>query len=77
MNWAGDTTRVIDTDTGEAISAYVFVAKLLYSGYGYLEAFLFMNQECGHHHFQDGVEKYGRNEITLNTVYWKLTERVL
>ena len=46
VDWAGDTAAVIDTDTGEAISAYVFVATLPYSGYSYVEAFFSMNQEC-------------------------------
>lgn len=46
VDWAGDTASVIDTDTGEVIPAYVFVATLPYSGYSYVEAFFFMNQEC-------------------------------
>ena len=35
VDWAGDTATVIDTDTGEAIPAYVFVSSLPYSGYAY------------------------------------------
>lgn len=46
VDWAGDTATVIDTDTGEAIPAYVFVSSLPYSGYAYVEAFFSMNQEC-------------------------------
>lgn len=46
VDWAGDTATVVDTDTGEAIPAYVFVATLPYSGYSYVEAFFSMNQEC-------------------------------
>ena len=46
VDWAGDTASVIDTDTGEIIPAYVFVATLPYSGYSYVEAFFSMNQEC-------------------------------
>lgn len=46
VDWAGDTASVIDTDTGEAIPSYVFVATLPYSGYSYVEAFFSMNQEC-------------------------------
>ena len=46
MDWAGDTATVVDTDTGETIPAYVFVATLPYSGYSYVEAFFSMNQEC-------------------------------
>ena len=45
VDWAGDTATVIDTDTGEIIPAYVFVATLPYSGYSYVEAFFSMNQE--------------------------------
>lgn len=45
VDWAGQTAEVIDTDTGEIIPAYVFVAALPYSGYAYVEAFLSQNQE--------------------------------
>ena len=45
VDWAGDTAAVIDTDTGEMIPVYVFVATLPYSGYSYVEAFFSMNQE--------------------------------
>ena len=31
VDWTGDTAAVIDTDTGEIIPAYVFVATLPYS----------------------------------------------
>ena len=44
VDWAGDTASVIDTDTGEVIPAYVFVATLPYSGYSYVEAFFSMDQ---------------------------------
>lgn len=46
VDWAGDTAAVINTDTGEAIPAYIFVAALPYSGYSYVEAFFSMNSEC-------------------------------
>lgn len=93
VDWAGDTATVIDTDTGEAIHAYVFVATLPYSGYSYVEAFFSMNQECwttahanAYKYFggvakiiqcdnlKTGVDKHGRNEITLNTTYRELAE---
>ena len=45
-DWAGDVANVINTDTGELIPAYVFVATLPYSGYAYVEAFFSMDQEC-------------------------------
>ena len=46
VDWAGDTAAVVDTDTGELIPAYVFVATLPYSGYSYVEAFFSMDQEA-------------------------------
>lgn len=46
VDWAGDTATVTDTDTGEVIPAYIFVATLPFSGYSYSEAFFSMNQEC-------------------------------
>ena len=46
VDWAGQTALLIDTDTGEHIKAYVFVAVLPYSGYAYVEAFLDMKQDA-------------------------------
>ena len=46
VDWAGQTAAIIDTDTGEIIPAYIFVAILSSSGYAYVEAFLSQNQEC-------------------------------
>ena len=46
VDWSGDTASVIDTDTGEMIPVYVFVATLPYSGYSYVEGFFSMDQEC-------------------------------
>ncbi len=46
VDWAGQTANIIDTDTGEIINAYVFVAALSCSQYAYVEAFLAQNQEC-------------------------------
>lgn len=45
VDWAGQAANIIDTDTGEVIDAYIFVAALPYSGYAYVEAFLTQNQE--------------------------------
>jgi transposase len=45
VDWAGKTATIVDTDTGEDIEAYVFVAVLSCSGYAYVEAFLSQNQE--------------------------------
>jgi transposase len=45
VDWAGQTASITDTDTGEAVPAYIFVAALTYSGYSYVEAFLSRNQE--------------------------------
>lgn len=44
VDWAGQTTTLADTDTGERLDAYLFVAVLPYSGYAYTEAFLDMRQ---------------------------------
>jgi transposase len=93
VDWAGDTATVTDTDTGEAIPAYVFVATLPFSGYSYVEAFFSMNQECwtaahvnAYRYFggvariiqcdnlKTGVDKHGRNEVTLNQTYRELAE---
>ena len=46
VDWAGQTAFITDTDNGELIPAYVFVASLPYSGYSYVEAFLSRNQEA-------------------------------
>lgn len=45
VDWAGQTASIIDTDTGEIIPAYVFVAVLSYSAYAYVETFPSQNQE--------------------------------
>ena len=44
VDWAGQTARLTDADTGEAFAAYLFVSVLPYSGYAYAEAFLSMEQ---------------------------------
>lgn len=46
VDWAGDTAAIVDSDTGEIIPAYVFVATLPCSAYSYVEAFLSMDQEA-------------------------------
>ena len=46
VDWAGQTAGITDTDTGERLPAYLFVAVLPYSGYAYTEAFLDMKQEA-------------------------------
>ena len=45
VDWAGQTAGITDTDTGERLPAYLFVAVLPYSGYAHTEAFLDMKQE--------------------------------
>ena len=40
VDWAGDTTTIVDPDTGEILKVYVFVGVLSYSQYTYVEAFL-------------------------------------
>lgn len=44
-DWAGQTMMVTDSDTGEALTAYVFVGTLPCSGYSYVEAFLSQDEE--------------------------------
>lgn len=46
VDWAGQKAQLVDSDTGEVLDAYVFVAALPYSGYAYAEAFLSHNQEA-------------------------------
>jgi transposase len=45
VDWAGDTSSVIDRDTGEVIPAYIFVGVLSYSLYAYVEAFFSQDME--------------------------------
>ena len=45
VDWAGQTAAIVDRDTGEIISAYVFVGVLSYSQFAYVEAFLSQDQE--------------------------------
>ena len=40
VDWAGDSTAIIDPDTGEITPAFIFVGVLTYSQYPYVEAFL-------------------------------------
>ena len=44
VDWAGDTTSVIDRDTGEITKVYIFVTAMSYSTYAYAEAFPDMKQ---------------------------------
>ena len=46
VDWAGQTAFIRNTDTGEPIKAYIFVAVLPYSGYTYVETFLSQNQQA-------------------------------
>ena len=46
VDWAGQKAQLVDSDTGEVLVAYVFVAALPYSGYAYAEAFLSQNQSA-------------------------------
>ena len=46
VDWAGDTAAIVDSETGEIIPAYVFVATLPCSAYSYVEAFMSMDQEA-------------------------------
>jgi transposase len=46
VDWAGQTASIINDETGEIIPAYIFVAALSYSQFGYVEAFLAQDMEC-------------------------------
>ena len=45
-DWVGQTGGIIHSDTGEVIPVYLFVSALPYSGYVYVEAYLYMKQEA-------------------------------
>ena len=45
VDWAGQKMEIVDNETGEIITANIFVAVLAYSGYAYVEAFLGNDQE--------------------------------
>ncbi len=45
VDWAGQTAKLTDADTGEVLDAFIFVAVLPYSGYVYAEAFASQAQE--------------------------------
>ena len=46
LDWAGQTAFIRNTDTGQPLKAYIFVAALAYSGYSYVEAFLSQNEQA-------------------------------
>jgi transposase len=56
VDWAGQTAFIRNTDTGEPMKAYIFVAVLPYSGYTYAEASLSQNQQAW---IQAHVNAYG------------------
>jgi transposase len=45
VDWSGPTMSYVDTDTGEMITVYLFVATLPYSQYSYVEPCLDMKQD--------------------------------
>lgn len=45
VDWAGQSAKIVDKESGEYIEAYIFVATLPCSGYSYVEAFMNQNQE--------------------------------
>ena len=53
VDWAGDTMRVLDLDTGELLKVWVFVASLPFSAFMYAEGFYRMDERAwvtGHVH---------------------------
>lgn len=45
VDWAGQTAKIVDRDTGELTDVYIFVAALSSSQYAYVEAFTSQNLE--------------------------------
>ena len=45
VDWSGPTMRIVDKDTGEVITVYLFVATLPYSQYSFVEPCLNMKQD--------------------------------
>ncbi|WP_378957222.1 IS21 family transposase [Pelosinus sp. sgz500959] len=45
VDWAGQTAKIINNETGDFIDTYIFVAVLPSSQYAYVEGFLSQNQE--------------------------------
>jgi transposase len=45
VDWAGQQPAMVNTETGERIPIYVFLASLSSSQYAYVEGFLSMDQE--------------------------------
>lgn len=45
VDWAGDSAKIIDPDTGEIIEASIFVGVMTYSQYAYVEAFINEKQQ--------------------------------
>ena len=56
VDWAGQNAFIRNTETGQGIKAYIFVAVLPYSGYTYVEAFLSQDQQAW---IQAHVNAYG------------------
>ncbi len=40
VDWAGDSAKIIDPDTGEITEAWIFVGVMTYSQYAFVEAFI-------------------------------------
>ena len=40
VDWAGDSAKLIDPDTGEITEAWIFVGVMTYSQYAFVEAFI-------------------------------------
>lgn len=67
VDWAGSTLTVIDVDAGEELTAYLFLAVLSSSQYGYCESFLSMTMSDwirGHVHAYEFFE--GVTEILVS-----------
>ena len=65
VDWAGDTMKVINSSTGEILTAYIFVAVLGTSGYPYVEAFPSKEKENWITAHQHAFKYYGGLPLIL------------
>ena len=72
VDWAGQTAALVDTDTGERLDAYLFVAMLPYSGY--YRYFGGVTRILTPDNLKTGVRKNSRTETVLNKSYQEMAE---
>ena len=65
VDWAGMNASVVDSDTGELLTAYIFVATLPCSSYSYVEAFLNQSQESWINAHINAFEFFGGTPLMI------------